>query len=60
MNLRQKYSGTAIALANVALEADIANAIQTTGSSGNVLADNIIHVGRSYDPTTDPRNIRSS
>lgn len=52
MNLRQKYSGTAIALANVALEADIANAIQTTGSSGNVLADNIIHVGRSYVPTT--------
>jgi hypothetical protein len=50
MNLRQKYSGTAIALANVALEANIANAIQT--GSGNVDANNIIHVGRSYVPTT--------
>ena len=50
MNLRQKYSGTAIALANVALEANIANAIQT--GSGNVDANNIIHVGRSYIPTT--------
>lgn len=49
MNLRQKYSGTAIALANVALEANIANAIQT--SSANVSADNIIHTGRSYVPT---------
>tara|TARA_B100002019_G_scaffold287780_1_gene300323 strand:+ start:513 stop:2477 length:1965 start_codon:yes stop_codon:yes gene_type:complete len=50
MNLRQKYSGTAIALANVALEANIANAIQT--GSGNIDANNIIHVGRSYVPTT--------
>jgi hypothetical protein len=49
MNLRNKYSGTAIALANVALEADIANAIQT--GSGNVDANNIVHVGRSYIPT---------
>jgi len=50
MNLRQKYSGTAIALANVALEANVANAIQT--GSGNIDANNIIHVGRSYVPTT--------
>ena len=50
MNLRQKYSGTAIALANVALEANVANAIQT--GSGNIDANNIIHVGRSYIPTT--------
>ena len=49
MNLRNKYSGTAIALANVALEADIANAIQT--GSGNIDANNIVHVGRSYIPT---------
>lgn len=50
MNLRNKYAGTAIALANVALESDIANAIQT--GSGNIDANNIIHVGRSYVPTT--------
>ena len=35
MNLRKKYAGTAVALANVAQQADTANAIQISGSSYN-------------------------
>lgn len=34
MNLRNKYAGTAVSLANVALQADVANAINT--GSGNI------------------------
>ena len=35
MNLRKKYAGTAVALANVAQQADTANSIQISGSTYN-------------------------
>jgi|TARA_R110000764_G_scaffold83198_1_gene163674 hypothetical protein len=51
MNLRSKYSTTAIALANSALQADSANSI-TNSALQNIVADNIIHDTKSYEPTT--------
>jgi|TARA_B110000259_G_C14020049_1_gene402670 hypothetical protein len=50
MNLRTKYASTAIALANVATQADRANAILT--GAGEIDANIIIHSGKSYVPTT--------
>lgn len=50
LNLRNKYASTAIALANVATQADRSNAILT--GAGEVDANAIIHEGKSYVPTT--------
>jgi len=50
LNLRNKYATTAIALANVATQADRSNAILT--GAGEIDANAIIHEGKSYVPTT--------
>ena len=61
MNLRQKYSSTAIALANVALQADSANGLLTGLSSNPIDANLFIHTGRSYIPaTTDNETLGSA